>query len=136
MADQKNDLNVVENKIDWFKAPACYKAPIWKHFKMSPDKTKTLCIHCEAICSYSNGNTTGMKRHIARHHPTVPVVDAKPERSAVKSNKISQSADADLENSTGKTVPDIFGKIKKGSARDINITNALMRYIIKDLRSV
>ena len=120
------------NDTEWIRPPAVYKAWIWKHFKMSRDKKKAKCEHCEAIYVYSTGNTSTLSKHMARNHPNIPCTKATPKQEPEK-HETQKDEKLDKQN-TDKS--NFLGVIKKGSARDNSITSALMNHIVHDLKYV
>ena len=136
MASNDGEQPNEKDQNQWIKPPAVFKAAIWKHFRMSKDRPKTMCIYCQSEMAYANGNTSSMKRHIARQHPTIDLKEYKP-ASIFKTEKKVDSTENEKEqtaNENKQKAADFFGKIPKGSARDVRITNAIMEYIIKGLR--
>ena len=125
--DGKNNIESNE----WVSPPAYLNARVWEHFKVSKDKRFTLCVHCKTVIAYTNSNTSGMKRHMCRKHPTI---DLQP-KSKIKS--ASTCDDSEKKSNDVKPTPllsNYFSVIKKGSARDAEIRKALMEFIIEDIR--
>ena len=119
-----------ENKreISWITPTAKLASPIWKHFKISNDNTQTLCNICEATISHAGKNTTNMRRHMTRHHPTVEI-----DKKSLKLTAQSSESEFNRAQNAEEKKSAFFG-IKKGSANERRITDAIMFYILQDLQ--
>ena len=132
-----NALKNENENCEWIKPPAIYKADMWKHFKMSRDRSKTKCVYCEGVFSYSSsGSTSTMTRHLARLHPTISLKCTKAEKVEKQSKATADTSGnaGSKEDKRDNSNPVCDMKYKRGSPRDVKITNALMEYIVKDMR--
>ncbi|XP_041862941.1 E3 SUMO-protein ligase ZBED1-like [Melanotaenia boesemani] len=110
-----------EGKTTLLKAPSSLKADVWLYFGFKPsesnieelDKTKAVCKLCDIEVKYC-GNTTNLRNHLTRHHPTT-----QPNASDQKQTK--------LENA-------FVCKLSSSSSRAQKITEAIAVFICKDLR--
>ena len=111
----------------WIAPPVRLSAAVWKHFKLSRDRSKTLCKICDSIVPSVNGNTTNLNKHMLRHHPEVDIG-----KKSSKSN-LKLTSESAPSQSESKAKNSLFG-IKRGSGQEKRITDSLMFYIIKDLQ--
>ena len=110
------------------------KSAIWKYYGFvksceTIDKTKIACKLCRTTLKYS-GNTTNLTDHIPRKDPTI---NLKKDVDPVK-----QSSVPSLVASSQSGQPQISGffgsKLPSSSQRSIAITNAILTFIVEDLR--
>ena len=94
--ESPDDVNTSETgesvESEWLDPnPRRLRAPAWQHFKVSNDKTKTKCNHCEAVLSFSGNTTSAMNSHLTakhRHMEGVEQIAAAIQRRN-KSNRLS-----------------------------------------------
>ena len=111
------------------QSPKGAKSPYWQHFgfevdsngvKLSENVVK--CKLCYRDIGYSR-NTSNLKQHLELHHP---------ECMAGPSSQSSVSKQASIESFITNPKP----KYKRGSQRDRDITDALTRFVAKDMRPI
>ena len=128
--DESNESNERQTQ-EWVSPPAYFSAKVWEHFKLAKDKSSTLCVHCKTIITYKNSNTSGMTRHVTRNNPTI---ELKPKRNPAQAVTVPVKESKQPEQRSSTLLSTYFSVIRKGSPRDTEITNALTRFIVKDLR--
>ena len=65
---------------------------VWEHFDVLPCQTLTKCKHCKTNLKYIDSNTSAMKNHSRRLHPTIVVNNSEDQQSAGTTTKGTTAA--------------------------------------------
>lgn len=107
---------------DLISPPASLTSPVWKHFKISVDRTFSMCNVCKTKVPYK-GNTTNMRTHMTRHHSDI--------WAAAGSSIPTPSATGEKQASL-KTL--LQGKMTSTAPKAQAITKAIGQFLVADLR--